>query len=193
MDPGRGSGDRQIGKPDQEIDRMTKLDWRNRAHPPHFGMKKPSGSAPNWIFLNLFRNKLGKLFAQICEIRKLFASSSTGADNLVPMELALKIASKIIAKERFAVYVVIPMWPEGDPTSAPVQEILFWQQQTRQMMYGMIARELQSMQLADSHPLDYLNFYCLGKREEMPEEGLRQDATTAANGIKDDQREDLPE
>ncbi|KAL6965811.1 phospholipase D [Sarracenia purpurea var. burkii] len=109
------------------------------------------------------------------------------------MELALKIASKIRAKERFAVYVVIPMWPEGDPTSAPVQEILFWQQQTRQMMYGMIARELQSMQLADSHPLDYLNFYCLGKREEMPEEGLRQDATTAANGIKDDQREDLPE
>ncbi|KAL6993384.1 phospholipase D [Sarracenia purpurea var. burkii] len=109
---------------------------------------------------------------------------NAGADNLVPMELALKIASKIRAKERFAVYVVIPMWPEGDPISAPVQEILFWQYQTRQMMYGMIARELQSMQLADSHPLDYLNFYCLGKREEMPEEGLRQDATTAANGIK---------
>lgn len=43
------------------------------------------------------------------------------------MELALKIASKIKAKERFAVYIVIPMWPEGDPTSATVQEILFWQ------------------------------------------------------------------
>lgn len=43
------------------------------------------------------------------------------------MELALKIASKIKAKERFAVYVVIPMWPEGVPTSATVQEILFWQ------------------------------------------------------------------
>jgi phospholipase D1/2 len=43
------------------------------------------------------------------------------------MELALKIASKIRAKERFAVYVVIPMWPEGVPTSASVQEILFWQ------------------------------------------------------------------
>lgn len=50
-----------------------------------------------------------------------------GADNLIPMELALKIASKIRAKERFAVYVVIPMWPEGVPTSASVQEILFWQ------------------------------------------------------------------
>ncbi|CAK9178374.1 unnamed protein product [Ilex paraguariensis] len=52
---------------------------------------------------------------------------NAGADNLIPIELALKIASKIRAKERFAVYVVIPMWPEGVPTSATVQEILFWQ------------------------------------------------------------------
>ena len=43
------------------------------------------------------------------------------------MELALKITSKIRAKERFAVYVVIPMWPEGDPKSGPMQEILYWQ------------------------------------------------------------------
>ncbi|KAF2590321.1 hypothetical protein F2Q70_00038539, partial [Brassica cretica] len=50
-----------------------------------------------------------------------------GADNLVPIELALKIATKIRARERFAVYIVIPMWPEGDPSSAPVQEILYWQ------------------------------------------------------------------
>lgn len=50
-----------------------------------------------------------------------------GADNLIPMELALKIASKIRANERFAVYVVIPMWPEGVPSSASVQEILYWQ------------------------------------------------------------------
>lgn len=43
------------------------------------------------------------------------------------MELALKIASKIRARERFAVYIVIPLWPEGDPKSGPVQEILYWQ------------------------------------------------------------------
>lgn len=43
------------------------------------------------------------------------------------MELALKIASKIRAKERFAVYIVLPMWPEGDPKAGAVQEILFWQ------------------------------------------------------------------
>ncbi|PRQ27286.1 putative phospholipase D [Rosa chinensis] len=91
-----------------------------------------------------------------------------GADNLIPMELALKIASKIRAKERFAVYVVIPMWPEGVPSSAPVQQILFWQGQTMQMMYEIIAKELKSMNIANAHPQDYLNFYCLGNRETLP-------------------------
>ncbi|XP_047321776.1 phospholipase D delta-like [Impatiens glandulifera] len=91
-----------------------------------------------------------------------------GADNLIPMEIALKIASKIRAKERFAVYVVIPMWPEGVPSSAAVQEILYWQGQTMQMMYDIIAKELKFMNIKDAHPQDYLNFYCLGKREESP-------------------------
>lgn len=43
------------------------------------------------------------------------------------MELALKIASKIRSGQQFAVYIVIPMWPEGLPGSNIVQEILFWQ------------------------------------------------------------------
>ena len=50
-----------------------------------------------------------------------------GANNLIPMEIALKIAAKIRANERFAVYIVIPMWPEGVPTGAATQRILFWQ------------------------------------------------------------------
>ncbi|XP_020218806.1 phospholipase D delta [Cajanus cajan] len=94
------------------------------------------------------------------------AYKDAGADNLIPMELALKIASKIRSKERFTVYIVIPMWPEGVPSSASVQEILFWQGQTMQMMYEVIARELKYMQLDDRHPQDYLNFYCLGNREK---------------------------
>ncbi|XP_010520828.1 PREDICTED: phospholipase D delta-like [Tarenaya hassleriana] len=89
-----------------------------------------------------------------------------GADNLIPMELALKIASKIRAKERFAVYIVIPMWPEGVPSSASVQEILYWQGQTMQMMYEIIAREIRAMHVENFHPQDYLNFYCLGNREQ---------------------------
>ncbi|CAL5418520.1 unnamed protein product [Camellia sinensis] len=104
-----------------------------------------------------------------------------GADNLIPMELALKIVSKIRAKERFAVYVVIPMWPEGLPSSASVQEILFWQGQTMQMMYEIIAQELKSMQL-DNTPKDYLNFYCLGNREECPQEDPNSSNQPSCNG-----------
>ncbi|PWA49563.1 phospholipase D delta [Artemisia annua] len=94
---------------------------------------------------------------------------NAGADNLIPMELALKIASKIRAGERFAVYVVIPLWPEGIPTTATVQEILYWQSQTMKTMYKIVAHEIKAMNL-DAHPQDYLNFYCLGKREELPTE-----------------------
>lgn len=44
------------------------------------------------------------------------------------------------------------------------------QSQTMQAMYSTVAQELKSTQLVDSHPCDYLNFYCLGNREEMPKE-----------------------
>lgn len=43
------------------------------------------------------------------------------------MEIALKIVNKIKANERFCAYIVVPMWPEGVPTSTPTQRILFWQ------------------------------------------------------------------
>ncbi|RDX67345.1 Phospholipase D delta, partial [Mucuna pruriens] len=92
--------------------------------------------------------------------------NNAGANHLVPMELALKIASKISSNERFSVYIVIPMWPEGVPTSAAVQEILFWQGQTMSMMYKIIADALKKAGLSNKyHPQDYLSFYCLGKRE----------------------------
>ncbi|CAI9111007.1 OLC1v1011138C1 [Oldenlandia corymbosa var. corymbosa] len=102
-----------------------------------------------------------------------------GADHQIPMELAMKIISKIRAGERFAVYVVVPMWPEGDPKTLTMQEILFWQSQTMQTMYQVIAQELKAMKLVDAHPQDYLNFYCLGKREEIPD-ALRE----SGNGDK---------
>jgi len=57
----------------------------------------------------------------------VFSIFNTGANNLIPMEIALKIASKIKQHERFSVYIVIPMWPEGVPKSKLTQRILFWQ------------------------------------------------------------------
>ncbi|XP_073025857.1 LOW QUALITY PROTEIN: phospholipase D beta 1-like [Primulina eburnea] len=89
-----------------------------------------------------------------------------GANNLIPMEIALKIANKIRAKERFSVFIVIPMWPEGVPTSTPTQRILFWQYNTMQMMYETIYKSLVEVGLENEYePQDYLNFFCLGNRE----------------------------
>ncbi|XP_057977109.1 phospholipase D delta-like isoform X1 [Malania oleifera] len=107
---------------------------------------------------------------------------NAGADNLVPMELALKIASKISTNERFSVYIVIPMWPEGVPTSAAVQEILFWQGQTMAMMYHIIGEALENAGLSkEFHPQDYLNFYCLGKREASSPENSSQTNQSSEN------------
>ncbi|GAV61196.1 C2 domain-containing protein/PLDc domain-containing protein/PLD_C domain-containing protein/PLDc_2 domain-containing protein [Cephalotus follicularis] len=107
---------------------------------------------------------------------------NAGADNLIPMELALKIAGKISENERFSVYIVIPMWPEGVPTSAAVQEILFWQGQTMAMMYRIIAQALEQAGLSKQyHPQDYLNFYCLGKREASSPDGSSQTTQQTEN------------
>ncbi|CAL5011847.1 unnamed protein product [Urochloa decumbens] len=107
-----------------------------------------------------------------------------GASNLVPMEIALKVASKIRAGEPFAVYILIPMWPEGDPSSDQAQEILYWQNQTMETMYKVIAREIEHVGLKGARrPQDYLNFYCLGNREDMvagEQPADRSDSTSPA-------------
>ncbi|XP_022731361.1 phospholipase D alpha 1-like isoform X2 [Durio zibethinus] len=88
---------------------------------------------------------------------------------LIPKELSLKIASKIEAGERFSVYIVIPMWPEGVPDSGPIQAILDWQRRTIQMMYHDVVLALQKKGL-NEHPRDYLAFFCLGNRETKKNE-----------------------
>ncbi|KAL3528635.1 hypothetical protein ACH5RR_007957 [Cinchona calisaya] len=88
-----------------------------------------------------------------------------GCRNLIPIEIALKIACKIKAKERFAVYIVIPMWPEGVPESESVHDILYWLRETMKMMYKLIAEELEESG-EPGHPRHYLNFFCLANREK---------------------------
>ncbi|RWR72419.1 phospholipase D alpha 1 [Cinnamomum micranthum f. kanehirae] len=87
-----------------------------------------------------------------------------GALHLIPKELSLKIVSKIEAGQRFTVYVVVPMWPEGVPESASVQAILDWQRRTMEMMYSDIAEALRNRGLSAS-PKEYLTFFCLANRE----------------------------
>mgnify|MGYP001798738994 CR=1 FL=1 len=43
-----------------------------------------------------------------------------------------------------------------------------------QSMYSIVASELKSMQLTDLNPQDYLNFYCLGNREEPLEREMSE-------------------
>ncbi|XP_052192691.1 phospholipase D beta 2-like [Diospyros lotus] len=105
-----------------------------------------------------------------------------GANNLIPMEIALKIAEKIRAHERFAAYIVIPMWPEGNPTGAATQRILFWQHKTMQMMYATIYKALVEVGLENAFtPQDYLNFFCLGNREVENSKSSNTEISSATN------------
>ena len=51
----------------------------------------------------------------------------------------------------------------GVPDSASVQEVIFWQGRTIQMMYHIIGLAMQKAGVQDQHPKDYLAFYCLGQ------------------------------
>eukprot|EP00775_Hariotina_reticulata_P006308 gene6308-6543_t len=92
--------------------------------------------------------------------------TDTPCYNLVPAEIALRIVSKIKAGEPFRVYIVTPMHPEGAPNSGSVQAILHFETLTRRMMYKRIAEAIAEVGLTGQvHPTDYLQFFCLGKRE----------------------------
>ena len=99
--------------------------------------------------------------------------ATSKARHLIPYELANAICEKIKKGQRFAVYVVLPMFPEGDPHSAAVQEVLYWQYNTMEMMYKKIANTIKIKGI-NAHPTDYLNFYCLGNREAAVPSDLAQ-------------------
>ncbi|KAJ7234779.1 hypothetical protein O6H91_10G068700 [Diphasiastrum complanatum] len=92
-------------------------------------------------------------------------NEDTDALHLIPRELALKIVSKIEAGERFTVYIVVPMWPEGIPESGQVLAILDWMRRTMEMMYKAVAQALEAKQIDHENLKDYLCFFCLGNRE----------------------------
>ncbi|KAG6545000.1 hypothetical protein Mapa_013692 [Marchantia paleacea] len=105
----------------------------------------------------------------------------TAAPHLIPMEIALKIVSKIRAGEHFCCYVIVPMMPDGAPDGPSVQDILHHVKETMQMMYQMIGDALREVGRLSGRPTDYLCLFCLGNREakeghelipdEPPEEG----------------------
>ena len=57
------------------------------------------------------------------------------------------------------------------------------QGQTMAMMYKIIAEALEKAGLAEVyHPQDYLNFYCLGKREASSPESTPKKSQSLENG-----------
>ena len=40
--------------------------------------------------------------------------SNSGSDNLIPMEIALKVVHAVRRKERFAAYIVLPLHPDTE-------------------------------------------------------------------------------
>ncbi|THG11991.1 hypothetical protein TEA_018216 [Camellia sinensis var. sinensis] len=112
-----------------------------------------------WARLRMLHSKQGD-WLRIFSVSLLTVDSliGLGANNLIPMEIALKTAKKIRARERFAAYIVIPIWPKGNPTGAATLRILFWQNKTVQMMYETIYKALVEVGLQNEYtPQDYLN------------------------------------
>ena len=58
------------------------------------------------------------------------------------------------------------MHPEGVATDSAIQEMLFWQKHTLHMMYARVAQAIHSAG-KNSHPTEYLMFFCLGKKEAI--------------------------
>ncbi|KAG1362334.1 Phospholipase D beta 2 [Cocos nucifera] len=79
------------------------------------------------------------------------SNKDLGANNLIPIEIALKIANKIKANERFSAYIVIPMWPEGNPTGAATQRILYWQALAKKNRRFMIYVHSKGMIVDDEY------------------------------------------
>ena len=64
-------------------------------------------------------------------------------DHTIPAEIVQKIVEKIRNRERFVAYIVIPMFPEGDPGGVLVQEQLYWQTRTMEMMYQRVGAAIE--------------------------------------------------
>eukprot|EP01062_Namystynia_karyoxenos_P038312 TRINITY_DN277_c0_g1_i1.p1 TRINITY_DN277_c0_g1~~TRINITY_DN277_c0_g1_i1.p1 ORF type:complete len:1135 (+),score=327.96 TRINITY_DN277_c0_g1_i1:83-3406(+) len=93
------------------------------------------------------------------------------ATNRVPAAIFNRILKSINKgnDDDWTCYVVMPLFPEGDPESSALQEIMRWQYRTIEMMYNIIFQAIEQKRKSDPKfhkvPQNYLNFFCLGNRE----------------------------
>uniref|UniRef100_A0A7S4UW95 phospholipase D n=1 Tax=Paramoeba aestuarina TaxID=180227 RepID=A0A7S4UW95_9EUKA len=105
-----------------------------------------------------------------------------GLRNLVPILIVEKIISKIVAKQDFTAYIIVPMFPEGLPDSVGVQAMLRWQFLTVSMMYKRIFDALKTNNVTERTVEDYLVFMCVNNREEPPKGVVGKKHGTVENG-----------
>jgi len=119
-------------------------------------------------YVNLIRNAQAFIYIEnqyfIGSAYSWLDDQKTLAPHTIPREITQKIIQKMEAGESFHCYVCIPMYPEGDPVSAPSQEILRWQFRTIESMYARIGAAIERLGTG-TDPTDHLSFYCMGKRE----------------------------
>ena len=89
--------------------------------------------------------------------------NDTDCHHSIPFEITQKIIEKIKTKQRFIAYIMIPMFPEGNPAATHTQEILYWQTRTIEMMYKYIGDAIQENG-SQTHPTDWLLFLCPGRK-----------------------------
>ena len=80
-----------------------------------------------------------RISGRSCSELRVFWAEADACPGPSP-QIALKIAEKIRAGERFAAYITIPLFPEGVPESGTVQEVLHWQGLTMRMMYRIVGQ-----------------------------------------------------
>ena len=118
-----------------------------------------------------------------------------GASNMIPATIVKRIQRAIRQNDPYCAYILIPLFPEGDPSSAPMQELLHWQYHTIKAMYKEIGSTLNDVK-SQSHPQDYLQFFATCNKEslsdacekaiakEMPKDGVFKKFTELKKLIK---------
>jgi len=89
-----------------------------------------------------------------------------GARNQIPERIVKKIQEKLEHGQEFHAYIIIPMYPEGDPVApvACVQRFFEWQ--TMQYMVKAVAAKAETM---GKDWNDFLSFYFLANWSDVPD------------------------
>jgi phospholipase D1/2 len=141
--------------------------------PPSYILNKKKGrsieSSIAQAYVQMIRNARNFIYIEnqyfLGSAYSWLQNSDVNCHHTIPAEITQKLVEKIISNQRFVAYIVIPMFPNGNPANSSIQQMLFYQYRTMEMMYKRVAEAIKESG-SNTHPTDWLLFLCLGKREE---------------------------